>query len=326
MLPRSLVAAIVAVAAFAAPNISFAEPVIDTPVAQASRDAAAPLRREKLGVGRLFNNDFFGDTQDRWRTGSYSISYVKGYGWDGVLPQSFGDILEFRFRSSIIAPANLENPVAPPDDRPYAGSLSFGLHSHWQNGPYALSAGADLVVTGPQTGLSRFHGAAHEALGMPAPGDLSGQVPNGFHPKLTAEVGREYRLNRKVALRPFAEVTAGPENILRVGGDMMVGRSATGQLMIRDAGTGQRYQATRFTPERGFSFVLGGDMAYVDRSIYLPASSGLELTPIRARLRSGVHWQGKKAAAFAGVTWLGREFETQPEGQFVGSLRLRLRF
>ena len=34
--------------------------------------------RQFLGWGRLFNNDFLGDGQDRWRTGSYTISVLKG--------------------------------------------------------------------------------------------------------------------------------------------------------------------------------------------------------------------------------------------------------
>jgi hypothetical protein len=47
---------------------------------------------------------------------------------------------------------------------------------------------------------------------------------------------------------------------------------------------------------------------------------------MRTRLRAGVHWQGRQMAAFYGVTWLGKEFRGQDEGQFVGSIRLDLNF
>ena len=39
-----------------------------------------------LGWGRLFNNDALADMQDRWHTGSYSISQVRGLNWRGSLP------------------------------------------------------------------------------------------------------------------------------------------------------------------------------------------------------------------------------------------------
>jgi hypothetical protein len=39
-----------------------------------------------------------------------------------------------------------------------------------------------------------------------------------------------------------------------------------------------------------------------------------------------VHWQGKKASAFYGLSYLGREFEEQPQGQVVGALNLNLKF
>ena len=34
--------------------------------------------RVTLGWGRLFNNDTLGDTQDRWKTGSYTINHLRG--------------------------------------------------------------------------------------------------------------------------------------------------------------------------------------------------------------------------------------------------------
>ena len=62
-----------------------------------------PQGREKIGTGRIFTNDYLGDNKDRWRTGSYAISVAKADGWDGSLPNGFGDLVEFRLRSDIIA-------------------------------------------------------------------------------------------------------------------------------------------------------------------------------------------------------------------------------
>jgi len=63
--------------------------------------------RETLGYGRLFTNDFLGDTQDRWRTGSYSFSIVRGSDWGGDLASTPRPVLEYRLRSEIIAPGAL---------------------------------------------------------------------------------------------------------------------------------------------------------------------------------------------------------------------------
>ena len=71
---------------------------------------------------------------------------------------------------------------------------------------------------------------------------------------------------------------------------------------------------------------MGGDIARVADSVYLPQGRGHDLTPHRDRLRAGLRWQGENVWAFYGLTWLGREFETQPESQLVGSVSLRLRF
>jgi hypothetical protein len=41
-------------------------------------DPVAAEGRQTLGVGRLLSNDYFGDGKDRWQTGSFSLSIVRG--------------------------------------------------------------------------------------------------------------------------------------------------------------------------------------------------------------------------------------------------------
>ncbi len=288
--------------------------------------AAAPAcsaDRSILGWGRLFTNDFIGDGQDRWRSGSYTISQVRGQTWGGTLPP-FGEILEYRLQTQIIAAADLANPSAA--DRRYAGVLSFGVHSHFSLGGAEASLGADLVVTGPQTGVGGFQSWAHGLAGAPGPGGLDQQISNGFHPTLGAELGKTFTFSNNTSIRPFGELRAGDETLLRVGGDLVIGGFATGSLMLRDTVTGQRYRAIEGDGAPGFSFVLGADVAAVASSVYLPGSDPLELSKTRTRARAGVYWQGDRFDLFYGLTWASREFETQPEGQTLGSLNLRIRF
>ena len=89
--------------------------------------------------------------------------------------------------------------------------------------------------------------------------------------------------------------------------------------------TGQRYRVI-YASAPGTSFVLGGDVAYVSDSVYLPSGYGFDIEDTRARLRAGVHWQGTRASLFYGLTYLSEEFSTQPEGQVTGSIRVKFRF
>lgn len=287
--------------------------------------AAAAEQRTRLGYGRLIQNDFIGDGQDRWRTGNVVSSRVWGMGWDDELPTAFGDILEFRLNAEIMAPDNLVAPAA--GDRPFAGSLSFGIHTHFQRQTLEYAMGLDMVMTGPSTLLGDFQTGLHDALGIDSASDatLDGQVGNGLHPTLVFEVGRTLDLSDRMSLRPFLEARAGAETMLRAGADLSIGSVGRGELLVRDPASGQRYRVIQ-NQDQGVSFVIGGDIAAVSDSIYLPAGEGYTLTDSRNRLRAGVHWQGEASSVFYGLTWLGEEFTGQDEGQFVGSLRLNLDF
>ncbi|MDP4031478.1 MAG: DUF2219 family protein [Pseudorhodobacter sp.] len=280
--------------------------------------------RVTLGHARLFSNDALGDGHDRWRSGSYSVSRLRGFAWDGALPASPGEILEFRLRSEIIAPADLIAPA--PGDRRYAGVLAVGMHTHFALGQTEASLGADLVVTGPQTGIGDFQRGIHDLLGLTEPQVLGNQIANGFHPTARAEIGRTFHFGGALSVRPFAEAQAGVETLLRLGGDMVIGGFGTGALMVRDTVTGQRVEGIAGSDGKGFSVTVGGDVARVFDSAYLPAGGAAQLSETRRRLRAGLNWQGDKTEVFYGVTLLGREFDAQPGDQLVGSLRLRLRF
>jgi hypothetical protein len=284
-----------------------------------------PLKRRALGYGRLMTNDVIGDGQDRWRTGSVTVSGIWGYRWDGAAPSQLGQLLETRVQGQVIAPSSLTR--VNTRDRPYAGALSVGLHTHSNNDGLELSLGADLVIVGPQTRLDQLQKGLHKAFGEPAlsPAVLALQVGDTMRPTLVAELGRSYRLGNAVDLRPFAEARAGDETLLRIGADLTIGSVGQGELLVRESITGQRYRLIyRSTP--GYSVVVGGDVAYVSDSIYLPKARGYQLTDHRGRFRVGLHWQGENTSILYGLTYLGREFTGQPEGQVTGSIRVKMRF
>jgi outer membrane protein LpxR len=298
--------------------VSLTAPVTAQEVAAQEFDA----KRAVLGYGRLFSNDFLGDGKDRWRTGSYVFSQIRGYEDAGARSSKFGDTLEMRARTDILAPDNLVTPAA--GDRRYVGIFSFETYTHWQNDSVEYSAGGGLVFTGSQTGLGSFQSTVHKWIDAGEP-DLSNQIEDNIYPTATFEVARSYGVSENISLRPFAEAIAGPETLMRVGADMVVGRLGGDELFLRDSGTGQLYQGTR-SAEMGTSLVLGGDIAYVADSKYLDEADGYVLTDSRQRLRAGLRWQSENTTVFYGLTWLSEEFEAQSEGQTIGSLKLQLKF
>jgi len=277
-----------------------------------------------LGYGRMFSNDALGDSNDRWRTGSYAISMISGPKWQGVAPKTFGALVEYRGRIEIIAPSNLSTPS--PSDRRYAGTVSFGAHTHFQALGSEARVGLDLVATGPQTGVGKLQSALHGLLGIAKPGDLSTQIGNAVYPTVSAELGKTYYFGSTGQVRPFAEAQAGVESYVRVGSDITFGNFGKGSLMLRDQVTGQRFYGVEGTPEQGTSLTVGGDFAKVFDSAYLPKGGVAVMRNTRRRLRAGLRWRGEKSEVFYGVTRLSREFEGQPTGQTVGSVRFNLRF
>ncbi|EAQ04323.1 hypothetical protein OB2597_09274 [Pseudooceanicola batsensis HTCC2597] len=278
-----------------------------------------------LGHGRLVVNDVFADRLDRWRTGSVAASHVFGRGWSGTLPDRPGALLEFRVLGEVIAPARLD--LAWNGDRPYSQALSFGLHSHFRRGGWEMAAGADVVVTGPQTGLMDFQHFLHRVSRFDHTVSAqvrAAQIPNGVHGAAVFEAGRSYTLTDGARLRPFLELRAGVEDMVRIGFDFALGPAGRGDLMVRDPVTGHRYRALNGSAN-GSTFVFGADVAKVAESLYLPASRNT-LTDARVRVRTGVHWQTDRWRGFYGMAWLGPEFERQFESQVIGAVRLQYRF
>lgn len=286
--------------------------------------SAAAQGTDVLGVGRLFTNDYLGDGRDRYQSGSYVRSYMRGPAdWDGT-PQEFGVIRELRFRSAIIASDGMGD---APGDRPYAGVLSMGLHSHFGQDTFRGVFGVDLTAVGPQTGVSDFQATAHDVLGLEQVQFTDSQLSNNLYLGLTAEVAEVLPLSYGITARPFAELQIGPEGIARVGADVYVGSQIADDILVRDVATGHLYQGTESDDIGGFAFVVGADMAAVANSVYLPEDRGAIASNRRGRLRAGVHWQGAdETSAFYGLTYLSPEFEGQPEGQVTGSLKLNFNF
>lgn len=280
--------------------------------------------RQYLGYGRLTTNDLFGDGKDRWRTGSLFSSRAWAYDWNGRPPYQFGDLIELRLNSQIIAPDDLVR--VNTDDRRWAGALSAGLHTHFMRGQTEFAVGADIVLIGPQTNLDDFQDWFHQLINVRSPSDevLDLQISNKIRPTAVVEAGRTFRWAGNGTVRPFAEARAGEESLVRVGADLTFGVAGLEELLVRESITGQRVRVIK-NNQVGLSLLMGADIAHVFDSAYLP-DNGPDLKDTRERARIGFQWQGESTGFFYGLTYLSEEFEGQPEGQVVGSLKLDIRW
>lgn len=287
---------------------------------------AVAQERETLGFGRLFTNDYFGDNDDRWRTGAYTYSIVRGSEWAGRAPSAPGALLEYRLRSEIIAPSALNGPGS--DDRAYVGALSAGVHTHFTRGGADVSAGVDLVAVGSQTGLSGVQDWFHDIVSAPNVSERvkANQVEDAFYPTAMGQISYTLPVGQTASVRPFVEAQYGVEDIVRVGADVLIGQVLQQDLWLRDSTSGHLYSGVE-AGASGTGFVLGADYAMVGDSAYFPASFGTQAEDERFRVRAGAHWRlGQNFSYFYGLTYLSEEYEGQPEGQFVGSLKLNFNF
>ncbi len=291
--------------------------------------SGAAQERFRLGHTIVFTNDLIGDGQDRWRTGSVAYSFFTGPRWQGQRPEVPGQLLEFRLRAEIIAPANLEV-TNPKKDRRYAGALSFGLFTHYSRDNADARLGLEFVMMGPQTGLSRLHDWFHHILGTDPSAATSTEIRNITFPTASFSYALNYRYDTApfggVLLRPFFEAQVGVETYLRGGVDLRFGDPFNGDMFIRDVVTGNLFPGIRDDQPSNWSFGLGADVALMGENFYLQRSKRIKTTLLRPRVRAGIYYQGDRLDLFYGVSWLGREFTRQPEGQVVGAISLRYRF
>jgi len=154
-----------------------------------------------IGRASIFSNDYFGDGDDRWRSGSYSRSTFFGLGWDGEMPRT--GVYELRFRGELISPTDLSKHPTP-GERPFVGMAAVGGAYHYERQAIEMYAGAEAVVIGPQSGVSSFVVEAHDLLGFKTVRATTGELANDVIPTAFFSASRLIRgtVNRPFQLRP----------------------------------------------------------------------------------------------------------------------------
>jgi len=292
-------------------------------VALATVFAAPPgdaSERRVLGWSHVIVNDSIGEFRDRWQSSYVHGSVFLGPEQGDWRKLALGEIVEIRLSNQIVTPENLTFPRT--GDRPFAGALGAEVLTYGRIGGVETALGAGLVAVGPQTGAFKLQRRLHEILGFPLPQPQGREVGDAVYPVISFEIARSF--GSRAAIRPFAEMRAGLEDLLRVGVDLSWGADAAA-LSVRDPVTGHRAPGLTGEAGTGWRLFAGTDAAYVAESRLLPDAFGRTPVP-RGRLRAGAEWRTRGWTAFYGLTYLTPEFEGQREGQFLGAFQLRLNF
>ena len=220
-----------------------------------------PAGEKKVQISSIFTNDFLGDGEDRWRTGSFDISATFGGGDLRHLPEKAWERYQLRFRGEIISPSNITTPSAT--DRQYAGVLGLGLFTHFQKNSYDIYYGGELVFVGDNTGIGDLQRNFHEELDILAPSDavLNNQIYNAVYPTVHGGLSKSFRSEKRL-IRTFAEVQAGVESFARVGMDVVFGGAMIDDFLLRDSVSGQLISHSQADDSKGFGFLFSQEFLF----------------------------------------------------------------
>lgn len=269
----------------------------------------------------FMNNDFIGDGRDRWQTGSYT----QFFSFHETGPYDF----DLRLRGMVMSPWSKKH-QARGADRYYVEVLTFGAYLNNRIGNYDVVAGGDLAVIGDQTGLADLQDSIHDWVGSKGFSPSQRQVPHIANDLKTAALG-EVAWNNvvgdKLNIRPYVSAQVGYETFLRAGVDFLIGGYASAAQYVRDPATGfvEPSSADRQSSIFSTSVVVGFDISHVESNDFLPEDH-VSLKEEQHRIRIGLRSHYRNVSAFYGATYLSEEFQSQREGQIVGTVSLNIAF
>lgn len=289
-----------------------------------------------------YENDIFSG-QDRYYTSGIRLSRIG----DARTPPSWLESIALRFPGfdeadalpyrlsighNIYTPADVENPVLPPADRPYAGWLNLAFATGTTHPRGADRVQVTLGWVGPGAAGEKVQKAIHSAIGSPEPIGWEDQLRN----EPTLQVGYD-RIRRFVSHGErfdaawFGGASLGtPHTHLGVGGFLRYGSrmpEAFGPPRITPAISGSGYFSPR--PVRSWYVYAGVEGRRVFRNLFLEGNTfgGIDGVSIERRVGEifggAVYAHGPFRLAYTHV-WRTKEFLNQPEYHNYGALSFSL--
>ncbi|NIP74475.1 MAG: DUF2219 family protein, partial [Xanthomonadales bacterium] len=116
------------------------------------------------------------------------------------------------------------------------------------------------------------------------------------------------------------------------GGDLFIGSALEGRVWGSDPATSAVFsQASMPRPGTNWTLFAGGDLCYVASDAFLDGGITVDGPSVDRRdfvdrARAGILVEHGRVGLGFSLNWLGREFESQPEGQLVGAVQVQIRF
>ena len=302
--------------------------------------SATDKHREALWIFE-YENDLFGG-EDRYYTSGIRMSRIdpgaNAPGWlrdiAGLFPV-FRDARAlpygFSIGQNIYSPADIENPVPVPEDRPYAGWLHLDFVTGVPRNDGAHRFLFSLGITGPASLAQESQEVIHDLVGAPQPVGWDQQIET--EPTIQIAYDRIYRSSRLklsessamdaslyggVQLgNAYTNVNAG--TFIRVGKNLPMDY---GPPRITPATSGSGYFEP--TPGTGWYFYAGVEGRRVFRDMFIEGNTfggvnGPEALDYVGEAFAGwVFARGPIRLSYTQV-WRNREFRGQPSGQDYGS-------
>lgn len=292
-------------------------------------------------------NDGFGDGKDRYKSGGLTQSWVfperifSETGWF----KNRASAIEVQARALVMTPGNTQRVRAT--DRPWSQYAGVGVYLRSATRPDRLTstssymiedrAGIEFGYQGDPLPLFDLQDSLHDATGM---GTVVRTRANTLDPDVVAniEARRTWRIHSNIGahdmqLAPFVHASTGlRENAIRTGGDIIVGSSLEARTFNSDPAIGALIPGGS-KPRNGVHWMawLGADVGLIGSDIFLDggvSGSGpsVERDLFTLRARGGVMLEYDNFSVSYSVNWLSPEYKTQPEGQLIGAVQLKVNF
>lgn len=252
----------------------------------------------------IMYNDTFDLQNDRWQTGSYQKSLV--FGQD-----------EFRLRTEISAPSNLERPDTH-NDRVYASILSLGYYKHHEISNTYWNYGITLNAVGSKTQLHNIQNTIHKVLGLNVPIGIDETIiGNDMFLGSQAEIGMFLSIGGIREIVPYFRVETGIQDKLSIGADFVLVRDQN-RVLIRDRLTEQPIYEFSDRDQWEVKPFAGLTYSYVASDYALDHnSSNVQLTNNQYKLRGGIYISKGNLGISIAPTIMSPEFRGQSESQLT---------
>lgn len=232
------------------------------------------------------------------------------------------DYLNYHFfvEQNLYTPEDISDPEPRPKERPYAGTLLFGVSDANKYGEFFVSRTLALGVLGPDSFSEESQKYVHENIGSQEPMGWDHQLPNEFVAQTRWEVGHQFS-GDWLHLYPYAKtnlgtllVDAGAGTTLYLGSGKQLKHD---RIMVENAG--RDWFGNLFVGIEGKAV---GFNATLDGNAFHETDLEIEKEPLVVEGKAGIEAGCKTYILGYTMVLRTNEYKGQPNATHFGSVRI----